>query len=64
MTKYLILAMLLASCSAPTPEQMARKQLYELEQTCLRKHGSPVVEGGEFKKCEYSASFHFRKTKE
>ena len=54
--RFIILTSLLLISCGPTEEQVAKARTFELERICTIKHGTPVMENGEFKQCDYVKS--------
>lgn len=54
---------LLTACEDPSARDMrlAKERTYSLSQACIRRKGSPIVDGDEFKGCDYKRSFGFKK---
>ena len=47
-----LIIIFLSACAMPALE-MERARQHDLIKTCINKHGSPVVEDGRFKSCEF-----------
>jgi hypothetical protein len=56
----LLALMCLCGCSQ-TPEERAEAERFALSNQCVHRHGSPVVEGDKFIRCEYPWSIHLGK---